>query len=522
MAPSRIAGRCCVFVIAIACAISLTAARAEDSASTQTPIKHVVVIFQENQSFDHYFATYPRAANLPGEHPFHALEDTPAVNGLTEELRTHNPNSEPPWRMSRAQAAGMIPFCDNDHEYSSEQKAYDGGRLDKFVESTGPKPSSQCPRNFVMGYLDGNTITALWNYAQRFSMSDNFFNSTYGPSMLGAINLASGQTGGALPRNVHAFYGLGPSLVLNGTMISNVAAAFDDCAEERGTGVQFTGKNIGDLLNARAITWGWFSAGFAPTKTSWTGKAVCGLKHVAANGKNILVYDDPDPFNYFVSTANQHHKPPASLTMVGSSDQASHQYDLDLLWQAATAGRFPAVVFIRGPQETDGHPGYSGPLPEQEFLVETINRLQALPEWDSTLVFLTWDDSDGWYDHVMPPNVNHSQLPGIDQLFGKDGMCGSGVLLAGIQGRCGYGPRLPLLILSPYAKVNFVDHDLSDQSSIIRFIEDNWNLGRLGGGSLDEMAGSLEGSLDFKHPHLGRLILDGKTGEPSPPNPGTN
>jgi phospholipase C len=131
-----------------------------------------------------------------------------------------------------------------------------------------------------------------------------------------------------------------------------------------------------------------------------------------------------------------------------------------------------------------------------------------------TVVFLTWDDSDGWYDHVMPPNVNHSQLAGHDQLFGKDGMCGSGVPLGGIQGRCAYGPRLPLLIISPYAKPNFVDHKLTDQSSIIRFIEDNWSLGRLGGGSLDELAGSLSGSFDFAHAHPTPLVLDSDTGEP--------
>ena len=205
-APSGFARNWCAFAIAMSCAISSTAAWTQDSSPTKTPIKHVVVIFQENQSFDHYFATYPQAANLPGEPPFHGSPDTPTVNGLSEELRTHNPNSEQPWRMSRAQAGTIIPFCDNDHEYSAEQKAYDGGRADKFVDSTGPKPSSRCPRNFVMGYLDGNTITALWNYAQRFSISDNFFNSTYGPSMLGAINLAAGQTGGAIPPNVHAFW----------------------------------------------------------------------------------------------------------------------------------------------------------------------------------------------------------------------------------------------------------------------------------------------------------------------------
>lgn len=507
-----LAGFCFLGAVAL---LAFATARAEETAQPKTPIKHVVVIFQENQSFDHYFATYPRAANVSGEPPFHGSPDTPSTNGLTEELLTHNPNSEQPWRMSRAQAASIIPFCDNSHEYTDEQKAYDGGRADKFVESTGPKPSSRCPRNFVMGYLDGNTVTALWNYAQRFSLSDNFFNSTYGPSMLGAINLASGQTGGALPQNVRSFYGIGPKVVVNGTMISNPAAAFDDCTEESGTGVQFTGKNIGDLLNAHGITWGWFSAAFTPTKTSWTGKAVCGLEHVAANGKSIVVYDDPDPFDYFSSTANPHHKPPTSVAMVGSGDQANHQYDMEALWQAAAAGHFPAVVFIRGPQEADGHPGYSGPLPEQKFLVETINRLQALPDWQSTVVFLTWDDSDGWYDHVMPPNVNHSQLAGIDLLMGQDGMCGSGAPLAGIQGRCGYGPRLPLLIISPFAKANFVDHDLTDQTSIIRFIEDNWSLGRLGGGSFDELAGSLESSFDFKHPHPNPLVLDPETGEPA-------
>jgi len=479
----------------------------------KTLIRHVVVIFQENQSFDHYFATYPHAENLLGEPPFHAAPNTPAVNGLDDESRTHNPNLEQPWRISREQAANLIPFCDNDHGYTAEQKAYDGGRGDKFVESTGAK-GGKCPQNFVMGYLDGNSVTAVWNYAQRFSMSDNFFNSTYGPSMLGAINLVSGQTGGAHPENLKSFRGLGASIVLNGTMIGNPAAGFDDCTEETGTGVSFAGQNIGDLLNARGITWGWFSAGFTPTRFSSNGKAICGTEHVAANGRKMPVYDDPDPFEYYKSTANPHHKSPTSVDMIGVTDQANHQYDLKSFWQAAESGHMPAVSFIRGPQGDDGHPGYSGPLPEQEFLVETINRLQRLADWDSTVIFLTWDDSDGWYDHVTPPNVNHSQLPKFDLLFGKDGMCGKGTPLAGIQGRCAYGPRLPLLIISPFARINFVDHDLTDQTSIIRFIEDNWSLGRLGGGSLDELAGSFLGSFDFDHPKRDQLILDPKTGEP--------
>jgi phospholipase C len=83
-----------------------------------------------------------------------------------------------------------------------------------------------------------------------------------------------------------------------------------------------------------------------------------------------------------------------------------------------------------------------------------------------------------------------------------------------MQGRCAYGPRLPLLIISPLAKVNFVDHHTSDQTSLIRFVEDNWNLGRIGDGSLDELAGSLDDSFDFQNLHPTPLILDADSGEP--------
>jgi phospholipase C len=98
--------------------------------------------------------------------------------------------------------------------------------------------------------------------------------------------------------------------------------------------------------------------------------------------------------------------------------------------------------------------------------------------------------------------------------FNAVGKCGNGAPLNGIQGRCGYGPRLPLLIISPWAKANFVDHSITDQSSILRFIEDNWNLGRIGGGSYDALAGTLNNMFDFNSVPFGRrLILDPNTGE---------
>src|SRR5260221_13686255 len=130
-----------------------------DDSPTRTPIRHVVVIFQENVSFDHYFATYPNAANPAGEPKFVAQPGTPSVNGLTPELINFNPNSEKPFRLDRSQAA----TCDQDHDYTAEQRAFDAGLMDKFPEFTG---NGSCPRNQVMGYFDGNTTTALWNYAQ--------------------------------------------------------------------------------------------------------------------------------------------------------------------------------------------------------------------------------------------------------------------------------------------------------------------------------------------------------------------
>ncbi len=138
--------------------------------ATTTPIHHLVVIFQENNSFDHYFGTYPNAANPPGEPAFTAKPNTPSVNGLTPSLLANNQNSTPPFRLDRSQAS----TCDNDNHYTDEQKAYNQGLANKFPEITSATGAG-CTPALAMGYYDGNTVTALWNYAQNYAMSDNFF-----------------------------------------------------------------------------------------------------------------------------------------------------------------------------------------------------------------------------------------------------------------------------------------------------------------------------------------------------------
>src|SRR6267154_2516707 len=170
-----------------------TVAQDNDEGHTKTQIKHVVVIFPENRSFDHYFATYPNAMNKPGESQFHARDNTPAVNNLLAAgLLTKNPNLRQPFRYDRSEAY----TCSLDHNYTDEQKAVNGGLNDMFVQATSRIGlGCRADGSSVMGYFDGGTVTALWNYAQHFAMSDNSFDTTFGPSTPGALNLISGMTG---------------------------------------------------------------------------------------------------------------------------------------------------------------------------------------------------------------------------------------------------------------------------------------------------------------------------------------
>jgi phospholipase C len=219
-----------------------------------------------------------------------------------------------------------------------------------------------------------------------------------------------------------------------------------------------------------------------------------------------------EPFQYHNSTANAHHLPPSLAAMIGKTDQANHQYDLSEFWIAADTGNLPAVSFLKASQYQTGHPRSSDPIDEQAFLVDTINRLQRLPEWTSSAAIIAYDDSGGWYDHAMPPTISQSNDP-VNDALGPNLLCGHAPAGA-YQDRCGYGARLPMLLLSPYAKVNYVDHSVIDQSSILRFIEDNWHLGRIGNQSFDAKAGSLMNIFDFTAagPRADKLFLSPLTG----------
>jgi phospholipase C len=530
--------------------------------TAQAAIKHVVVIFGENISFDHYFGTYPNAANTGGT-PFTAATGTPVPNNYISNpsLLTANPNlngannstatspvqnsvAANPFRLGPNQAATN----DQDHNYNPEQLAFDNGKMDLFPYSVGTPNSATLTNQtaapnianttaLTMGYYDGNTVTALWNYAQHYGLNDHSFGSTFGPSTPGAINLVSGQTNGVInPVNVAS------SIVDDGqggfTDINDGDPANDVCSS---TSAYFSmsGKNIGDLLNAAGVSWGFFEGGFnlSITNTSTngviasgtgclpneaTGSRATGAVNIPGNPLKSDYIPHHQPFQYYASTANPTHVRPASVAVIGTAADtgagtANHQYDTLDFNAALAAGNMPAVTFLKAPGYQDAHAGYSDPLDEQTFLVNEINAIESSPFWSSTAIIIAYDDSDGWYDHLADI-VNGSQS------VSDAAVCnGTAPTLAGpnsngvaVQGRCGHGPRLPLLVISPWAKKNFVDSTSTDQASLTRFIEDVFlGSARIGGGSFDATAGSLMNMFNFSStvpPNPNVVLLNPTTG----------
>jgi len=543
--PNRIRSR--ATALAGACAIvggvaALPISPASADAAPVTPIKHLVVLFDENVSFDHYFGTYPSAANTADETlqgsgdqapRFEAAPGSPTPNtfsraGLAGEA---NPNQYKPFRFTPGQAV----TCDQDHAYDAEQKAMNGGKMDQFVQyTTKDKCASAGPNMYdhpgeVMGYYDGNTVTGLWNYAQNYTLNDNYWTTQFGPSTPGALNLIAGNTFGAQSYDPNtekktaapAVVGATATAGGPGTIFDDADPIYDDCSNKNHTGadavIGMSGKNIGDLLNGRGVSWGWFQGGFRPSTASSDGSvAQCNYTHTNVAGNASIDYSPHhNPFAYYESTANRHHLAPANADEIGHNGRANHNYDLTDFDTALGAGNLPAVSFVKASEYQDGHAGYSDPLDEQTFLTTQINKIQQSADWDSTAIVIAYDDSDGWYDHQLPTILSGSKDPKLDSAVCSGAAAAP---LGGNQLRCGPGTRQPLLVVSPFARKNHVDSTPIEQASILKFVEDNWRTGRIEG-SADERAGSLQPLFDFAAPRTDKLWLDQVTGAPRDTSP---
>jgi phospholipase C len=506
----------------------------------QAAITHVVVIFGENISFDHYFGTYPNAANTGGT-TFTALTGTPIPNNYISNptLLTANPNlasgngasAANPFRLGPNQAA----TGDQGHNYNPEQLAFDNGKMDLFPASVGVADTATLVNETAapgiagttalnLGYYDGNTVTAMWNYAQHYAMNDHSFGSAFGPSTPGALELAAGQTNGVTYTVPYA--NIASGVIPDGqggyTDINDEDPSGDVCSSTTAN-FAMTGKNIGDLMNAAGITWGFFEGGFNLSITNSNGTTGCarstGAVNIPGNPLKADYIPHHQPFQYWPSTANPNHNRPTPGVAIGATDAAgaNHQYDTLDFNAALTASTptMPQVAFLKAPGYQDAHGGYSDPLDEQTFVVNEINLIEASPFWANTAIIIAYDDSDGWYDHLTDI-VNGSQTSS-DAAICNNTLTGSTAPAASyagpasngkpVQGRCGKGPRLPLLVISPWAKSNYIDSTLTEQASIPRFIEDIFlSSTRIGTGSFDTSAGTLMNMFNF-------------TNSAAPPNP---
>jgi phospholipase C len=245
--------------------------------------------------------------------------------------------------------------------------AFDGGLMDLFPLSVGDQgpppgaPPAALTTAITMGYFDGNTVTALWNYAQNFAMSDNMYDTNFGPSTVGAVNVISGQTNGVGSTTVK----VNNTTIVEGgggseTLISDADPAGDVCASTS-KNVFMQGSNIGDLLNATGVSWGFFEGGFDLTVKNSNGTTGCSRSTTSAvTGVTETDYiPHHQPFQYYTSTQNLAHTRPSSVAAIGTpNDAVAHnQYDIHDFVDAISAGNFPAVAYLKAPGYEDGHAG---------------------------------------------------------------------------------------------------------------------------------------------------------------------
>jgi phospholipase C len=418
-----------------------------DNSTSKSPIKHTVIIFQENRTFDNYFSTYPYA---PG---FKAISGTPqdvknfkhVSSNVTQDVagNVYNPDDQGnpvyPWHDA---GNGKIQQPDVNHSYDDMITMVDKGKMDKFytMNSKGTNPNRG---KLAMSYFDYNEIPAYWQYAQHYALADNYFQPVSGPSTPGAFYLIAAQSGnGSDPANNNV-----PSSQITGDPSPKNGPFGGD--NPKGLTYNLTYTNIGDELSANSKSWAWYAGGWDAAKAN-------------PGSPEALKYSPHhNPFQYFQNYEDGKYK--------------QNLKDYNNFAQDVASGNLPAVSFVKGGYGDDEHPGtgnQSTPSAE-DFTVKTINQIMKSPYWKDTAIIVTYDEGGGFYDHVSPPAAVKT----------ADGLVGTST-------------RVPALLISPYAKQNYVSHVQYDHTSILKFLEWNYQLPALN--NRDLAANNLLDMFDFK------------------------
>ena len=503
---------------------SRTSGSASSASATETgiqKIKHVVIIMQENRSFDSFFGTYPGADGIPAKNgQFTVCVPDPRTGGCDK-----------PYHDSSLVNGGA------GHGLSNAVTDIDGGKMDGFVKSAEDTASRGCSATNpptpvclpsgepdVMGYHDAREIPNYWTYASDFVLNDHMFepvDSWSLPSHLYLVSEWSARCGSANPDscvNDPAQAGGGAR-----TQLASLPAAFTSCLRTHGVKqlkkanltspkvVAATSACLGALTPAqRQQLLGSGGEGAQLGDYSWTDltyllhKDNVSWAYYVQQGVQPDCDDNPDETAAGCAPVAQGAGTPSiwnplpSFTDVKTDGQLGNIQNLTSFYPAAEKGTLPAVTWIAPAQPDSDHPP-ANLATGQAYVTNLINTIMKGPDWDSTAIFLAWDDWGGFYDHVIPPDVDSD----------------------------GYGLRVPSLVISPYARRGYIDHQVLSFDAYNKFIEDDF----LNGSRLDPktdgrpdprpdvredaaVLGNLYADFDFSQPPRPPVLL------PTHPTPG--
>ncbi|MCX2728252.1 alkaline phosphatase family protein [Thermomicrobium sp. 4228-Ro] len=400
-------------LLAALCSITLASASASAARrEPNTPIRHFIVLMQENHTFDNYFGTYPGADGLPPETCM-PLDPTDPASECVEPFHI-----------------GSLPIEDLDHSSITFRRQHNGGRMDGFIWAL--RLRNQDGR-IAMGYYDGRDLPYYWNLASEYVLFDRFFSSAHGGSVWNHMYWIAGVPGS--DKNSIPADGFPNDIV-----------------------------TIFDRLEEAGITWKFYIQNYDPSITYRTRTEIAGPRAAQVVWCPLLAMprylDDPDLFRHIVP--------------------------LDEYFTDLQNGTLPEVAYIV-PSGASEHPPGSIQA-GQRFVRSLIQALMRSPSWHQSAFMVTYDDWGGWYDHVPPPQVDDY----------------------------GYGFRVPAFLVSPYAKRGFIDSTTYDFTSILKFIEENWNLEPLA--ARDAAATSLANAFDFESPPRAPVFIpwDWPTPPPAP------
>ena len=418
-------------------------------------INHVVIIYQENWSFDGLFGKFPGANGLQNAAATIRQVDRQGLPYAVLPRPIDNRNRSAVQPDSRFPAdlpvapfdVGIfVPPSDTTgnpvHRYYQQIRQIAGGKMDGFVAWTDVG-------GLVMSYYDATDLP-IGKLAQDYVLADNFFHAAFGGSFLNHAWLVCACT----PVWPDAPAELRAQLDEHGTMtkdgdvspdgyVVNTAYTVNQPHPARDRKLLLPNQTlptIGDRLDEKQISWAWYSGG-------WND---------AVGGKPHPVFQfHHHPFAYFANYAD------------GTPGRVLHLKDEEDFAKDLKQGKLPAVSFVKPIGPDNEHPGYASLLQGQEHVAALVREIMGSPYWQDTAIIITYDENGGRWDHVPPPKGD----------------------------RWGPGTRVPTVIVSPYAKRHHVDHTLYDTTSILRFIESRWDLRPLG--VRDATVNDLTDAFDF-------------------------